>query len=234
MIGTSIGALMGLIFALIQPENCILAAIGIIAVIYFCNILNKKNSITIACIVFLAIMTNMKGQDPFIYSLTRLLETFVGISIAVLINYLIAPPNYLKRIYIHCDRLIKDIFLFSNSLIKNTSNLNILKLQDELDDLEISLKIYLNEIKLQKINDMKVDNIKKILSICKSAYIHLFTINKLKSTCKLNFNNVSKYKEIFNEEIDFDEKYLPQNLDYTFNYHVNKLLSLLEELKTLM
>ncbi|WP_102398675.1 FUSC family protein [Haloimpatiens massiliensis] len=230
MIGTSIGALIGLIFALIRPENSILTGIGIIAVIYFCNVLNKKSSITIACIVFLAIMTNMKGQDPFIYSVTRLLETFIGIAIAVLVNYLIAPPDYLNKIYSHCNTLMDDIFFFSKGLIKNTSDLNILKLQREIDNLEDSLKTYLNEIKLQKIDNIKVDNIKKILNICNNAYIHLFTIDRLRRNCKLDFDNASKYKELFEEEVNCNKKCLSTNLDLTFNYHVNKLLTLLEEL----
>ncbi|WP_035289370.1 aromatic acid exporter family protein [Clostridium sp. KNHs214] len=231
MIGTSVGALIGLVFALVHPENSILTGIGIIAVIYFCNLLNKKSSITIACIVFLAIMTNMKGQIPFIYSVTRLLETFIGIAIAVLVNYLISPPNYLNKMYSNCNTLIDDIFLFSRSLIKNTSNLNIIKLQKEIDNSENSLKTYLNEIKLQKTDNIKVDNIKKILNICSNAYIHLFTINSLKEDCKLNFDNASKYKKLFDEEINSNKGCLSTNLDLIFNYHVNKLLILLEELK---
>lgn len=230
MIGTSVGALIGLIFALIRPENSILTGIGIIAVIYFCNMLNKRSSINIACIVFLAIMTNMKGQNPFAYSVTRLLETFIGIAIAVLVNYLIAPPDYLNKISSHCNTLINDIFSLSKSLIKNTSNLNIQKLQMEIDNLDDSLHTYLNEIKIKKTDNIKVENIKKILTISNAAYVHLFAIDSLKNKCKLDLNNLSKYKDLFNEEIDSNEDCLSTNLDITFNYHVNKLLALLEEL----
>ena len=88
MVGTIIGAIWGLIFALISPSNIFLTGIGIIFVIYSLNILNRKKSISIACIVFIAIMTNLKDATPLIYSLSRVLETFLGIFVSVLVNYL--------------------------------------------------------------------------------------------------------------------------------------------------
>lgn len=92
MIGTIIGACFGILFTLLSPQNIFLIGFGIIMVIYITNILNKKDSASIACIVFLAIMLNITGS-PVQYSLLRVFETFVGIIVAVGINYLVFPPE---------------------------------------------------------------------------------------------------------------------------------------------
>jgi uncharacterized membrane protein YgaE (UPF0421/DUF939 family) len=93
MFGTIIGALIGFICGSIQPENILLVGLGIIVVIYLCNILKWKESSSIGCVVFCAIMLNLKGSDPMIYSLNRILDTFIGIVVSLGVNYFIAPPK---------------------------------------------------------------------------------------------------------------------------------------------
>jgi uncharacterized membrane protein YgaE (UPF0421/DUF939 family) len=93
MLGTFIGAVVGFICALISPGNALASAIGIVVVIYLCNILKWKESASIGGIVFLAIMLNLKGNSPLLYSINRILDTFLGIMVAILVNYFIVPPK---------------------------------------------------------------------------------------------------------------------------------------------
>ena len=93
MYGTILGAAIGYIFALIYPGNAFLCGAGIIIIIYLCNTFKWNQSASIACIVFLAIMINLNGKDPLLYSIYRTVDTFIGIIIAVLINYFIVPPK---------------------------------------------------------------------------------------------------------------------------------------------
>ena len=57
-------------------------------VIYTCNVLGLKGAVTIACIVFLNVVTHFDrdSQDAFFYVLYRMIDTTVGIVLAVLIN----------------------------------------------------------------------------------------------------------------------------------------------------
>lgn len=98
VLGTVVGVLVGLVFALIGPENPLLAGLGIIVVIQVCDKLNWNPAIQIATVVFMAIMTNMKGHDPVVYSLSRLADTSVGVLVALGINHFIAPYNNLPQI----------------------------------------------------------------------------------------------------------------------------------------
>lgn len=93
MIGTLIGALVGFICATIKPGDALISGIGIIFVIYLCNLVKRKESSSIGGVVFCAIMLNLKGGSALSYSINRILDTFVGIAVAVLINYFLMPPK---------------------------------------------------------------------------------------------------------------------------------------------
>lgn len=93
IIGTLIGATVGVLCSLISHSNLLLISIGISVVIYCTNLLNRKRSTTIACIVFLAIMVNLQDTTPVYYSILRVFETIVGIIIAVLVNSKFLPPK---------------------------------------------------------------------------------------------------------------------------------------------
>lgn len=93
MLGTMVGALLGFICALIEPGNIILLGLGIVGVIYLCTLLNWKGSASIGCVVFCAIMLNLKGNSPALYSVNRIIDTFVGIIVALAVNYFIMPPK---------------------------------------------------------------------------------------------------------------------------------------------
>jgi uncharacterized membrane protein YgaE (UPF0421/DUF939 family) len=93
MLGTIVGAFVGYLCALISPGNPFLTGIGIVCVIYFCNLFNWKESSSIAGVVFCVIMLNLKGNSPILYSINRIIDTFVGIIVAIMVNYFIMPPK---------------------------------------------------------------------------------------------------------------------------------------------
>ena len=96
--GTVIGALQGMIFLYIDRyfSNAYLliamTAIGVMLMILFCNLLKRNDTIVIGCMVFLAIMLGSGGQSPLVYSANRLLDTFIGVATAVVINRFVWNP----------------------------------------------------------------------------------------------------------------------------------------------
>ncbi|MDL2225281.1 aromatic acid exporter family protein [Eubacteriales bacterium OttesenSCG-928-M02] len=99
LFGTAFGALVGMLFnyiLLLFPYGWVttlLAAVGIVLIIYLCNIMDRNGSITIGCVVFLTIVLQQNVTDPFSYSINRFLDTFIGITLSVLINNLIKRPS---------------------------------------------------------------------------------------------------------------------------------------------
>lgn len=97
LIGTTIGTIIGIIFSYIAPHSTILTVIGISLIIYITNILHENKSTNIACVVFLAIMINLKNISPLHYGINRFIETAIGIIVAVIVNRYICPYNTIKE-----------------------------------------------------------------------------------------------------------------------------------------
>jgi uncharacterized membrane protein YgaE (UPF0421/DUF939 family) len=97
LIGTLLGGLVGLVFLLIKNKlpilysQSIIGGLGILIVIYLCNLLKKSEATVISSIVFLAIVISASETSPYIYALNRTADTFVGIIIALIVNKSIYP-----------------------------------------------------------------------------------------------------------------------------------------------
>lgn len=106
-LGTVLGAITGLLFLIIcrfftynieiyfirKFLVYLTIAIGIIVVIYLCNLIKKTGAINISCIAFLAVTTVRAFDQPIYYAVNRTIETLFGIFIALLINKFVAPPQ---------------------------------------------------------------------------------------------------------------------------------------------
>ena len=111
VLGTIVGALHGLIFLVfcryfkfnIESELIssfliyLSVAIGIIFVIYTCNLIKRPGGINVSCIAFLAITTVHAFADPLYYALNRIIQTFFGVIIALLVNRFIFPVEKLNN-----------------------------------------------------------------------------------------------------------------------------------------
>ena len=106
--GTIIGASFGLVFLLFfrtlenhihntyisKPLIYIIISLGIILMIYICNLLKRPGAINITCIAFLGVTTAHAYSDPLFYATNRMVETLLGILISILVNKLITPPPH--------------------------------------------------------------------------------------------------------------------------------------------
>lgn len=101
--GTAMGAFVGLAFLglnLCLPYkwfNIILCTVGVIALIYVCNILKLQNAASISVITFLVIMISIGHNSPFLYAFNRLLDTGIGIVVSLTVNRLISVPKGIKN-----------------------------------------------------------------------------------------------------------------------------------------
>ena len=105
--GTVHGAIVGLIFLffckilwhyITIPILCKLLvygviSLGIIVTIYTCTLINRHLSIPLACIVFLGVTTTHAQTDALYYAINRIIETFFGLFIGLLVNKYINPPK---------------------------------------------------------------------------------------------------------------------------------------------
>lgn len=101
--GTAIGAAAGLLFLLINLSvpvrwlNILLIAIGVVFLIYVCNLLKLQNAVSISVITFLVILISIGQKSPFTYAVNRLLDTGIGIVISIFVNRYLNFPIKKKK-----------------------------------------------------------------------------------------------------------------------------------------
>lgn len=103
LIGTVIGGLFGLVILKLEllnnyyvenhkPLYFLLLSLSVMFLIWLSACLDTPGSAVITSIVFLSIVLNHAGDvSPEKFAFNRIFETFIGISAAVLVNYLPYP-----------------------------------------------------------------------------------------------------------------------------------------------
>ena len=102
LIGTSIAAVIGLIVFYIGEYTSnskiylLLIPIGVVVLIQACVLLKCSSSASIGCVVFISILTSHRLYgDNSTYPFTRIIETFLGVIVATIVNKYISK-KYLK------------------------------------------------------------------------------------------------------------------------------------------
>lgn len=95
LVGTLIGGVVGYLILLAiyklpfkEITTLFVAPIAILTVIYICNVINQPSSVSISCIVVLSVVMWPNGNisDSFLYVVNRVLDTSMGIVVAMLVN----------------------------------------------------------------------------------------------------------------------------------------------------
>ncbi len=233
MIGTMIGATIGFLFSLIQLNNAFLCFIGIICVIYCCNITKVRESVTIACIVFLAIMTNLKNVTPFMYSIHRLLETFIGIIVAVILNYLLNPPNYFSKVNNILENIHREIFSVCNLLIEG-KRIDTNEMNKKISKLKEYINLYNKEVRFSRKAEKDLDKLHNLINLYEKASLHLTIISSLdteKLLSSKHFNELNKILETKENCYEIDYNNCENDTSLVLNYHLTEVMKIVNALK---
>lgn len=110
IIGTIIGGLLGALFLIIGKTYLIntafmfLIPLGIIIIIEACVYLKQREAVSISCVVYLSIMIlHRVSGDYFWYTINRIIDTSIGIIIALAVNRFLKLPEFLKK-YIKIEK----------------------------------------------------------------------------------------------------------------------------------
>ncbi|OAB26554.1 hypothetical protein PMSD_25570 [Paenibacillus macquariensis subsp. defensor] len=229
MMGTFVGAGAGLAFATIQPENIWLCALGTIVAIYICNLLKWNKSIPIAIIVFLAIMLNLQGDSPLHYSINRIIDTLIGVGVAVMVNYLVFPPKYEINIR-RARRLLSKEMVYIVDQLMAKKEFNLKKLRAQLRKLEKYLDISKEEFHLIKDGDDSLEHIIDEFESYKLIYEHLKMLQKLDGEQILSVNNMLRLGN-YHCDVSGDEEELQRDSQFIiYNYHIDRVLNELESM----
>ena len=192
--GTMIGGLVGFLCVLISPGNPILAGIGIMTTIYSCTALGINSGIIVSSVTFLSIHLGIIDSNPAYYSIQRVMDTSVGVVIGVIINYILARPDYLEI----TDKSLKNARRIVGECIKSG---------------------IINNGVFDRVN---IDIIENEILLYKSINHHIKSIQLIDEEIYINNDNYLKIKEMYNVDIlnwKIDNEKSP-----VFNYHLSKIL----------
>lgn len=178
--GTVVGAIVGAGFAFVEPGNAVYCAIGVMIVIYICNLLKWNKSVSIGCIVFLAIMLNLQpGESPLFYGINRITDTLIGIVVAVIVNYAVFPPRH--EVSLHKERKalgrrMADVF---GQIAGRGEETDLKKLRSELGNLEKYYRLCKDEFHLKKDVSDTMEQIGEEIESYRHIYEHLIILRRI-------------------------------------------------------
>lgn len=82
-----------------QPLGFLIVALMIIPVIYTTLLIKRPNASYFSCVVFLSITVNhIMDENPYLFVLNRVIDTFIGIAIGMLVNSARLPRRRIKDV----------------------------------------------------------------------------------------------------------------------------------------
>lgn len=234
ILGTALGGLAGILYiGFIASEYWILdrILIGVITLFIILILIKLKatKAISISLIVFLSICINDIKQGAVFYAFLRILDTMVGIVIALVINAFVAPPDHAKKFVDLLKQILSDEkSIFINKLNHNGEvDLNVLS--KSLEAAHETLKKYRHDSKWVPYNEegltRKEELLQSIFHSLSEIYHHLVIIEDLnlrgnlseETLSRLSSFDASTYQEIY-------EEYFEEEMKVIYNYHVYKIL----------
>lgn len=143
ILGTLLGGLIGFLCALFFKGNIISSTLGVILIIYICNILKISDSSAIASVTFISICLGIGNNHPLNYSIMRTIDTLVGVIIALIVNYTLSRKRYIKHLWSSFNTVYNDCLKIINSMVKNN---DFSSLYIKLNNKHFELEEYYNQL----------------------------------------------------------------------------------------
>lgn len=234
VLGTVLGALLGMAFASWQPGSFALTSLGILLLIYVLNLMKWNKSIIIASFVFLGIMMDRSEDSVFMYALGRTVDTLIGIGVGLGVNYLIYPYRFDKTLDNKAKELQDLIRENLERLYCRQEPLELEGLKDVLDSYEGELADYRVEVGMKKRHEADLQHRKEMFDDFDAVYTHMKVLDSFGAVPLVNEESAEKLAEL-DVEVPLEQVQstaLPGS-ESVYDYHTRLLLKKIEELQAL-
>ncbi len=189
VIGTLLGALIGMGLSYIARGNALLCGVGTFILIKICNRLKINGAIGIGGIVMFAIMVHT-DKTPLYYAIHRTLPTILGGIVAVCVNYLIFPNHTMKKM----EDLIYQMWDISSRIMNHIGNNS-----EDLNQLHKDLKMIESNL-LKYEGDRIFLRRKELVEKCENEYQALYHLYH--EAIQLNDIDQELYPEVYEYHLD--------------------------------
>lgn len=239
MIGTIFGGITGIFFVMLlrsetMYKNIFFIGLGILFIVSVMNFFDINKGINISLIVFSAISMSIAESDVMYYSMLRIIDTLIGILIALCINIFIFPPNTGKDLLKSYDNLLGEEIKQFTTYVKTGSKISKEKIADKLTHTETIFKIYMDDSKLYMGNiihdtDRKGwRNITRGIQALEWVYMHLSVMEDIGINGNFDETNAEFFYKITGEKMKSDTNSTNSKKDAIYNYHISHILKNLD------
>ena len=234
MLSTLVGASLGLLLSLFLPQNGLFLGLGVIVVIYFHNLFNWKKSIPLSAIVFSVVFMNTEA-GRFSYAFNRTIDTFIGITVSMLVNYFIASPNKESIFLQGVENLYHDSRNIVYNLVRGKS-IDIDEVKDVILKSEEEYETLKQDIDMNFYRTDSESDVNTIFTLLDYIYNDISTLYKIKilPAPSLTIENIELMQELYNVSMISSFDYELDNEDIVYNYHLTELLRTLLEIEGLL
>ncbi|WP_128425313.1 FUSC family protein [Gudongella oleilytica] len=223
ILGTIMGAVVAVAIAEILPYSNIFLGLGIILLIQILNILGWRKSISLSAIVFSAVYLN-REMGMIEYATNRVIDTFIGIVMGVLVNYLVATPDSEKKFYAEVDAFVEVAKEYTYSLIVGKKTVNLENLRSMLSDIEKLQDLVRGDSNILYDNKGQKLDTAKTLRILEEIFNDLSSITAMDYMAIVSSKNLILAGQVFQITPIWYEKSIISEEDIIFNYHLQRLL----------
>ncbi|HMM70071.1 MAG TPA: aromatic acid exporter family protein [Gudongella oleilytica] len=223
ILGTIMGAVVAVVIAEILPYSNIFLGLGIILLIQILNILGWKKSISLSAIVFSAVYLN-REMGMIEYATNRVLDTFIGIVMGVLVNYLVAAPDSEKKFYAKVDAFVEVAKEYTYSLIVGKKKVDLDDLRGMLLDIEKLQELVRGDSNILYDDEGQKLDTAKTLHVLEEIFNDLSSITAMDYMAIVSSKNLILAGQVFQITPIWYEKSIISEEDIIFNYHLQRLL----------
>lgn len=208
VVGTFLGACIGVLLSYVDRGNPLLCGIGIMILILICNYLRLQGSITIGGIVMIAIMVHT-DKTPLFYGFHRTFDTLIGALVSFFVNVVLFPyannkrlENIILQLWEQTDKIVDAL---RNGEIVDTTSLN-----QEMDMIRNEIDLYHHELLKKDKRDL-VNELKLHYDMAEHLMLEieiLETIDKEKhpDVYQYHVDSALKIHELYIEEVQLKHK----------------------------
>lgn len=158
VVGAIVGVAVGYGFASISPANAGLCGVGIIVTLYVCQLLRLKGAATLSCFLFASMMFLHSFGTSMVtwrFAAASVVDSIVGIAIALVVNLLVMPPNYAEEIK-NARTVLHERIQEAILNARDCQLIDIHAVETAIEKLAYNVNLYISEIKFLRWNDKEV------------------------------------------------------------------------------
>lgn len=231
------GVIIGMVLAIIMrqfPISAVAAVgIGIVITMAIFTLFHWHQSPVLACLILVTICT-----DPSIvahtYGLARIWDTAIGLGIGLAVNMLIVPYDNSKKIRRLMESLDRDLVHFLEDMFDGDDSLPATdEMSGKTDQLEIQLALFADQrLFRRKRQKTLLRRLQHCQDIARELLVEVRTLRNMNCTGRLSERNRQRLRSLGAQVPKIKGKSGFSTEEIVINYHVDKLLTLREQLKT--